>query len=214
VLKWKSKSNDKSHNVEQAPQQPASELEVAPTGSNGSGTKKPVTSVKSGQLISHTVTPKLIAANQKKAQKSTGPTTAKGKTNSSWNSSKHGLLSKRLKLKDQEAKEFAHILASLRQDLQPVGTLEEMLVEKIAYIYFRIAAAAKYEDDNHLTLLSMPAGSNLTRYQTMLSRQFYHAINQLERLQRQRQGENVPAPLSVQVLHEVAGDGGDQKNSE
>jgi hypothetical protein len=44
-----------------------------------------------------------------------------------------------------------------------------------------------------------------------LSRQFYHAINQLERLQRRRQGDNVPAPLSAQVLHEVAGVGATRK---
>ena len=118
-----------------------------------------------------------------------------------------------MQLNDENAKDYTYLLASLLHDLQPVGTLEEMLVEKIAYIYFKIAAAAKYEDDNHLTLLSMPAGGNLTRYQTMLFRQFDHAINQLERLQRQRQGENVPAPLSVHVLHEVAGGDGDQENS-
>jgi hypothetical protein len=79
-----------------------------------------------------------------------------------------------MQLSDENAKDFAHILASLRQDLQPVGTLEEMLVEKIAYIYFTIATAAKYENkESHLTLLSTLAGRNLTRYQGMLFRQLY-----------------------------------------
>ena len=62
MLKWK--SNDISHNVEQ-PQQPASELVVPPTGSKGSNTKKPVTSVKSGKLISHTVSPKRLLQTRK-----------------------------------------------------------------------------------------------------------------------------------------------------
>lgn len=44
----------------------------------------------------------------------------------------------------------------------------------------------------------------------MINRQFSQAIDRLERLQRQRRGEDIPAPLSVQVLHEVAGIEGDE----
>ena len=43
----------------------------------------------------------------------------------------------------------------------------------------------------------------IVRYQTMINRQLYQAINQLERLQRLRKGENVPAPLNLQVLHDA-----------
>jgi len=37
----------------------------------------------------------------------------------------------------------------------------------------------------------------LQRYETTLERQLYRAMNQLERLQRRRNGENVPPPFSV-----------------
>jgi hypothetical protein len=37
----------------------------------------------------------------------------------------------------------------------------------------------------------------------MINRQLYQAINQLERLQRQRKGENVPPPLDLQVLQDA-----------
>jgi hypothetical protein len=37
------------------------------------------------------------------------------------------------------------------------------------------------------------------RYETMLERQFYRAMNQLERLQRARRGEVVPPPLTMEV---------------
>ena len=37
----------------------------------------------------------------------------------------------------------------------------------------------------------------ILRYETKLERQMYRAMAQLERLQRMRQGEAVPAPLSV-----------------
>lgn len=47
--------------------------------------------------------------------------------------------------------------------------------------------------------LQMPDPSSLDllmRYETTITRRMYQAINQLERLQRRRGGENVPAPLA------------------
>jgi hypothetical protein len=43
---------------------------------------------------------------------------------------------------------------------------------------------------------------NVLRYQTTINRQLFQAMNQLERLQRLRKGDNVPAPLNLQVLGE------------
>ena len=51
--------------------------------------------------------------------------------------------------------------------------------------------------------LSLPFGANLDRilrYETTIQGQLAYAISQLERLQRARRGEQVPAPVSVQVL--------------
>jgi len=39
----------------------------------------------------------------------------------------------------------------------------------------------------------------ILRYETTIERQLYRALNQLERLQRQRRGEVVPPPISVEV---------------
>jgi len=39
----------------------------------------------------------------------------------------------------------------------------------------------------------------ILRYETKLERQMFRAMAQLERLQRIRQGEAVPAPLAVEV---------------
>jgi hypothetical protein len=39
----------------------------------------------------------------------------------------------------------------------------------------------------------------IIRYATMLERQWYRAMNQLERVQRRRQGEAVPPPLTLEV---------------
>jgi hypothetical protein len=50
--------------------------------------------------------------------------------------------------------------------------------------------------------LILPLGADLDRilrYETTIQRELSCAINQLERLQRARKGEHVPAPVSVQV---------------
>jgi hypothetical protein len=39
----------------------------------------------------------------------------------------------------------------------------------------------------------------ILRYETKLERQMYRAMAQLERVQRMRRGEAIPAPLSVEV---------------
>ena len=44
----------------------------------------------------------------------------------------------------------------------------------------------------------------LIRYEAMINRQLFQAINQFERLQRLRRGEDVPAPLNLQVSHQIS----------
>lgn len=62
------------------------------------------------------------------------------------------------------------------------------------------------EIDNHRESMkdsrSLPLGAELDRilrYETANQRQLAYAINQLERMQRARKGEQIPAPVSVQV---------------
>jgi hypothetical protein len=96
-------------------------------------------------------------------------------------------------------------LECLQRDMGPVGTAEEMLVEKIAHEYRRLANAAQFQNaESGLGYLSAGESGNLVRYQIMINRQFFQAMNQLERLQRLRRGEDVPAPLNVQVSHEIS----------
>ena len=55
------------------------------------------------------------------------------------------------------------------------------------------------ETNRHLTLPLSDKLDRLLRYETSVHRQLVYAINQLERLQRTRKGEHVPAPVTVQV---------------
>ena len=48
-------------------------------------------------------------------------------------------------------------------------------------------------------LPSVDTVHTILRYEAMLERQFYRAMNQLERLQRARRGEMIPPPLTMEV---------------
>jgi hypothetical protein len=141
-------------------------------------------------------------ASRRNGKKSHGPTTAAGKAISSRNSFKHGLLSERLtQLNAQNAKDFADLLSVLREDLKPIGILEETLVEKIAHAYFRMAVAAKDFCDaaKYVVNTSDSGPRNLMRYDSMINRQFYQAMYQLEELQRLRRGQDVPEPINAHI---------------
>lgn len=66
-----------------------------------------------------------------------GPRTAIGKERSSLNAEKYGIFSKRVLLADESARDFGRLLQGLHEDLQPDGTLETVLVEKLATILWR-----------------------------------------------------------------------------
>ena len=94
-------------------------------------------------------TQKQIRANRKNALKSTGPKTPNGKGIARWNALDHGLLSKEVVITAGPGKEngdeYRGLLTELREDLQPTGILEEMLVERIATSYWRHMRALRYE---------------------------------------------------------------------
>ena len=60
----------------------------------------------------------------------------------------------------------------------------------------------EYEEDARQAAAVLPSSETLDkilRYETKLERQMYRAMAQLERVQRMRHGEAIPAPLSVEV---------------
>jgi hypothetical protein len=181
---------------------------------------------------------KRTAANRRNAQLSTGPRTEEGKSRSRQNALKHGILASALLVTAGEGAEdpaeFNEFLTGLRRDLAPVGTLEEMMVEKIAVCWWRqkrvlscevgLVRRAFVPDLNHEQLLDrlasqwdlvrtpeqdaikdhlrLPSSDDvdrILRYETANNRQLVYAINQLERLQRALKGEQIPAPVSLQV---------------
>jgi hypothetical protein len=67
-----------------------------------------------------------------------GPRTNKGKENSKYNALKHRIFAKVAVLKDEPKGVFNALLAGLREHYKPDGTLEELLVEKLAVDFWRL----------------------------------------------------------------------------
>lgn len=91
--------------------------------------------------MNKTMTPKQLAANRRNATKSTGPKTPEGRAASKLNALKHGILSQEVLVRGRVLRESARELAALHQrfrdDLQPVGPVEEMLVDQIVTAHWR-----------------------------------------------------------------------------
>lgn len=77
------------------------------------------------------------AANRRNARKSTGPRSVSGKERSSRNALNHGILSRNLLLPDESAEEWETLLSQLMAEMKPAGTLEQILVERIAVAIWR-----------------------------------------------------------------------------
>lgn len=78
-----------------------------------------------------------ICANRLNAKKSRGPISRIGKAKVATNAIKHGLSAKSLILSDENPIEYQTLLEQLQSELQPVGILEQSLVERIAVALWR-----------------------------------------------------------------------------
>jgi hypothetical protein len=111
------------------------------------------------------VSRKQIRANRRNALRSTGPRTPEGKRAVRWNALKHGLLAREVVLPvgegNEDAEEFQNLLAELRDDLEPAGVLEEILVEKIAVCYWRLRRVLRAEMGEIRQRVAGVAGSML-----------------------------------------------------
>ena len=71
-------------------------------------------------------------------RKATGPRTPQGKERSKHNAIIHGIFSKAVVLKGESQADFDALLSALYQDRQPEGALEEILVNKLAVLWWRL----------------------------------------------------------------------------
>ena len=85
-------------------------------------------------------------ANGRNAKRSTGP---KDTRRTRYNARKHGLLSKAAIIQTGQVKEdpreLNDLLEALREDFEPEGAMEEILVDRIAACYWRLRRAQRAE---------------------------------------------------------------------
>jgi len=139
-----------------------------------------------------------IEANQNNAQKSTGPKSADGKAVVSQNAVIHGIFSEKLILISGECEEciddYITLLQGLNRYFAPCGTMEEIIVEKIAINVWRLRRVLRYEAKK--IMLSMnkgtyipPENTDLTiRYETGLEKSIEKNVTMIARLQAMRNG--------------------------
>lgn len=85
------------------------------------------------------VTDAVRAANRDNSQASTGPRTKQGKSHSSHNALRHGILARRMVLDTHKQRaEFRELRHACKTEFSPEGLLEKFFVEEIAIIFWKL----------------------------------------------------------------------------
>jgi hypothetical protein len=169
---------------------------------------------------------KQIQANRRNALKSTGPQTPEGKVAVRLNARMHGLLSQEVLLPGEDEAALQELGERLRDELQPVGELEGMLVDRVIAAHWRLRRLGRVEagifvrelsrgsdrevnSETDTATLGMSfirdanganAFSKLSRYETAIERSLFKALHELQRLQAARGAEgNLSPPVAVDV---------------
>jgi len=173
---------------------------------------------------------KKAEANRRIALKSTGPKTPEGKSAVRLNALKHGLLSREIFLPGEDEKALRELDEYLRVELQPVGELENLLIDRVVAAYWRLRRLGRVEagifiresygdvgdpDASKLDLSFIRddnganAFSKLSRYEAGIERGLYKALHELQRLQAAcRADGNDPPPVAIDVdVSGVSSDG-------
>ena len=86
------------------------------------------------------------AASRRNGAKSRGPKTPAGKARSAQNALRHGMRALRyVVLPDEDGVAFQALEAALMDELAPVGTLQVVLVRRVAMAAWRLARADRME---------------------------------------------------------------------
>jgi hypothetical protein len=110
-------------------------------------------------------------------------------------------------LKDKPRAELNSLLNGLRNDLQPVGTLENVFVDRLATVLWRyrrmlIAEGQQLEKGREVLRMIEPDMMHMDlvlRYGPSLERELERTLKQFERVRRIRVGQPLPPPIDLNV---------------
>jgi len=163
-------------------------------------------------------TEKQVVANRRNAKGITGPKTESGKAIVALNAVKHGILSRESLLEGENEATLFEFGKRMRAELRPVGELEALLADRIVSSAWRLrrlvaVEAGVFAEEVQSMLGEQPsvglafirdgnqadAFSKLSRYESAIERGLYRALDELQRLQAERRGQQVPPPLVLDV---------------
>ncbi|MCK4773523.1 MAG: hypothetical protein KAT30_02015 [Candidatus Krumholzibacteria bacterium] len=120
-------------------------------------------------------------ANRQNSMKSTGPKTSKGKRKVSQNALKHGVFARDVVIGAGDGKEsmaeFKRLLETFRQDLKPVGALEEALVEQIVQLLWRLRRVLRCETGEIRSKLDDARSQEINRQTEKIQSKLQSAYN-------------------------------------
>ena len=108
----------------------------------------PASSISSASIIWRrpiALSARRLAANRRNASRSTGPRTPRGKARVARNAIKHGFFASTDRWTDRQHRDFAELMAGLREDFNPQNRHEDGCVAIIAASYVRMAELWRYE---------------------------------------------------------------------
>ena len=88
-----------------------------------------------------------ILANRRNAQQSTGPRTAEGKAKVAKNAIKHGLFARQNVVIPENQADFDALRDEMLKELEPVGTMESILAERIVSLTWRLQRAERMQNE-------------------------------------------------------------------
>jgi hypothetical protein len=91
------------------------------------------------------VSDKRIAANRANAAKSTGPKTAEGKSRSSRNATRHGLLANIVAVRNENKEAFDHAVRVYVHRFQPTDDVEYAMIEQLVAATWRLTRSLAIE---------------------------------------------------------------------
>lgn len=137
---------------------------------------------------------KQIKANQENAEKSTGPISTEGKEIVARNAIRHGILSTRTYVEDGEQELYREFSERLTRCLNPNGSYESFLVDRIVSTAWRLRRVIHVESlllrKSHDFLYSDPSCAafvsnstsmaTLSRYERSLENSLYRTVKELK----------------------------------
>jgi hypothetical protein len=156
-----------------------------------------------------------LQANRLNAQRSTGPRTEAGKAASRFNALKFGAEARSLVLPSEDAAELALLATEYHQQFNPIGPLEDYLVQTLVQADWMrrrytlvesliVQSRVASPDQTTLDAFTCPAAQQIFRRLAAEGRSYFRALKELRRAQRERRAEEENAGNAANAASEPA----------